>query len=171
MKQLLLLRHAKSSWAQPGLDDESRPLNKRGVAQCVALNAWCSRERVEIDLALVSTARRTRETWERIEDGLVYGQVEIDASLYNGDIDTYLSALYGQTEDRVMIVGHNPTCDELSRYLATPSDETEKLLERHFGTATLAWLVFDVAEWSQIGQASGRLQKVLRPGDLAVEAS
>ena len=69
--------------------------------------------------------------------------------------------------DTIMIIGHNPTCDELARYLTKPSSPaTDKLMAHHFGTANLAIFSLEISEWQELGQASGCLQQLLRPRDL-----
>jgi phosphohistidine phosphatase len=63
MRRLILMRHAKSSWADPGQRDLDRPLNKRGRHAAGALGAWLKRRGYAPGHALVSTARRAQETW------------------------------------------------------------------------------------------------------------
>ena len=65
MRRLLLLRHAKAERSQPGGRDEERPLTDRGRADAARLGAYLVRHRLVPDLALVSSAARTRETWHR----------------------------------------------------------------------------------------------------------
>ena len=66
MKSLHLLRHAKSSWKEPGLGDIERPLNRRGLGACTAMAAYMVRRAIVPDLVLCSPARRARETLDRL---------------------------------------------------------------------------------------------------------
>ena len=66
-RQLLLLRHAKSSWDDPSLADHDRPLSKRGRKAAASMRAAIVSRALVPDLALVSTARRTRETFAALE--------------------------------------------------------------------------------------------------------
>lgn len=167
MKRLYILRHAKSSWAQPGLGDRERPLNPRGINQMARLAVWWRAHGEALDAVLVSPSVRTRETLAGFEGALGDVEPTFDGSLYHGTMDDYLSAIWAQSGERLMVIGHNPTCDELSRWLTAPSSPAvEKLMAHHFGTATMA--IFDVAvdTWTELGQASGQLVDLLRPRDL-----
>lgn len=94
-------------------------------------------------------------------------KVHIVDELYDSSVDTYLDALATRDEDSIMIVGHNPTCDELARYLTAPSSPAaDLLLSAHFGTANLAILNFKIDVWNAISNASGQLVTMLRPRDL-----
>jgi phosphohistidine phosphatase len=66
-RRLYLLRHAKSSWKEAGLADHDRPLARRGRRAAKAIGRHLREQRVEPELVLCSTARRTRETLEGIE--------------------------------------------------------------------------------------------------------
>ena len=66
MRQLLLLRHAKSSWDDPGLSDHARPLNARGRRAAAAIAGAMRELRLSPDLVLVSSARRTLQTLEAL---------------------------------------------------------------------------------------------------------
>jgi len=167
MKTLYILRHAKSSWAQPGLGDIERPLNARGQRQSEDLCRWFSQDQQHPDLVLCSPSVRTRETWDGIKSVFPDTSMEIEAGLYHGITDAYLAAIWGQDVQCLMVIGHNPTCDELSRYLTAPgSPAVDKLMAHHFGTATLAVFECDIDSWSELGQASGNLIELIRPKQL-----
>jgi len=167
MKRLYILRHAKSSWAQPGLTDKERPLNARGEKQLVVLNRWFDHNLPKPEKVVCSPAIRTQQTLAGIESALNNPDIEIVAPLYNGMLETYLSCLWEQTSDSVLLIGHNPTCDELSRYLAKPSSPAaSKIMSQHFGTGTIACFDFDGDDWSGLGESSCSLVSFLRPKEL-----
>ncbi len=94
--------------------------------------------------------------------------MEIEPGFYHGVIDAYLASIWGQDAEKLMIIGHNPTCDELARYLTAPdSPAAEKLMAHHFGTATLAIFECEIDKWSELGQGSGNLIQLLRPKELS----
>src|SRR5260370_7271506 len=66
MLRLMLLRHAKSSWSSPGMQDAARPLNGRGEAAARLMGGYMARHSLVSDRVLCSPARRTRETWAAI---------------------------------------------------------------------------------------------------------
>ena len=68
-KRLFILRHAKSSWDDPGLDDHDRPLAPRGRRAVEALASYLSAREIRPDLVLCSSSRRTRETLDGIAVG------------------------------------------------------------------------------------------------------
>src|SRR5687768_4960118 len=77
MKHLYLLRHAKSSWKQRGLPDHDRPLAGRGRHAATAIADHMRDQGIEPELVLCSTARRARETLERIEPVLTGAAVQV----------------------------------------------------------------------------------------------
>ncbi|MDA8869839.1 histidine phosphatase family protein, partial [Rhizobiaceae bacterium] len=156
MFRLSILRHAKSSWATPGMADIDRPLNERGRQQADALRDWLKTSAFECDAVLCSQATRTRETLTRIEASLPDAERSFPPRLYAGHGQDYLDALAGLSYRNVLIVGHNPTCDELVRALSSNGGpHAQRLSQRHYGTANFATVAFEVAEWTDIREASG----------------
>ena len=167
MKRLYLLRHAKSSWAQPGLGDIDRPLNERGHYQLGLLSQWMVANNVKIDKALCSVAQRTRETIAGVQQALGNTEVEYIASLYDSTIIDYLNAIWSQEAESLILIGHNPMCDELARYLTAPSSPAaENLMAYHFASATMAVYEFDGKSWADLGEANGRLLELVRTKEL-----
>lgn len=173
MKRLYILRHAKSSWAEPGLGDFDRALNKRGDRQLIALSRWFSDRDDKPRYVLCSSAVRTRKTFEGIATALDHPTIETMDELYNGTMDSYLDAIWTcEHEGPLMLIGHNPTCDELVRLLTRPSSPAAtKLMSHHFGTATLAVFDVDLDGWSDLGEASCSLIALIRPKELEATAT
>ena len=169
MKRIYILRHAKSAWASPGSGDIDRPLNARGEHQANLLQNWFSSCEQRPNAIVCSPSRRTLETYEGIKSALTDSSFSIDDKLFHGALEDYLQAIWSLDDSHgaAMIIGHNPTCDELTRYLAIPSSSAyERLMANHFGTANLAVLDADLASWSEIGSASCSVEAVIRPKDL-----
>ena len=170
MKQLLLLRHAKSSREDPELDDFDRPLAPRGlnaaprIGREIATRGWLPQS------VLSSPAKRTRETWS-----LVAAELPDPATV------TFPKALYMATPERLLtqvrkipesvtallVIGHNPGLEQFARRLAASDSEPEALarLAEKFPTAALVRLVYDGA-WAGLDFASARLTHFLRPKDI-----
>jgi phosphohistidine phosphatase SixA len=129
VRYLIVVRHAKSSPAAPGGSDFDRVLSGRGRKQCKQLRVWADDDeslgRYGPVTALVSSAARTRETFERAFEGTaMIAQQVLDKSIYNGtrevsgedllhaliDIDPLTTSL--------MVVAHNPSVHELAIVLA-----------------------------------------------------
>jgi len=121
VKRLFLIRHAKSSWAAPGLDDFARPLNKRGKKDAPEMAARLVRTGVVPDLVVASPAKRARKTAIHMAEATGYEKADIryDDDLYLGILSYHLQLitelLHGV--DTLFLVGHNNTVTELAEYL------------------------------------------------------
>lgn len=170
MKRLAILRHAKSSWAVAGHSDKERPLNAKGHRQLARLSGWMDETSFRVDRVLVSDAQRTLETLDDLTAALGDTPVEQAPGLYSGHLETYLDAIWGADEaiDSLLIIGHNPNCDELAHHLAKPNaGEADRLAVSHFQTATLAVMSCDCDAWSGVQKASCTLDTFLTPKDLS----
>lgn len=179
MRQLLLLRHAKSSWDDPSLPDHARPLNPRGRRAAHAMAEAIAELGLAPDVVLVSSARRTLQTLEALR-GLVLESgtlVEPLDSLYLAPWRALLDLVQRvpETARSVMIVGHNPGLHDLALALAGPAGlaaggpEAARLAE---GYPTGALAEFAVASpWRQLEPGGGRLLRFLAPRDLPAGAA
>lgn len=172
MHQLLLLRHAKSSWNDATLPDRERPLSKRGRRATAAMRQAMQQLGLTPDLVLVSPARRTQETLAGIEPWDDTPLVETVDMLYLATAQQLLSVLRGLNETirSVLLIGHNPGMHELAVLLhGTPRDagpdDAAKRLAAEFPTAALA--EFSIAgSWQRLGSGAGHLVRFLVPRDL-----
>lgn len=151
---LILVRHAKAK--QFGPSDHERALSERGWADAAVAGTLLAEQGMCPDLALVSTALRTQQTWEQVARAAGWGlEPCLDNSLYAADADTVLDLLRAVPDDTatVVVVGHNPTMASLAQLLDDGS--AEEMVE-DFATSALA--VFDhEGSWQQIGQGRCRL--------------
>jgi phosphohistidine phosphatase len=169
MKQLLLLRHAKSSWDDPYLDDFDRPLAGRGLKAAQLMGCELVARDWLPELALVSSALRTRDTWRLVAAELpVHPRVAFVKALYDASAANILSQLHkaDPSGGSLLVVGHNPGLEDLAKQLAGPGSEAKarKRLEEKFPTAALARFVLE-DDWSSL--SSARLTHCLRPKDLS----
>jgi phosphohistidine phosphatase len=165
-KQLYVLRHAKSSWEDPGLDDHERPLAPRGRSALKVLTAYIDEASVRPDLVLCSSSRRTRETLEGVAPT---GEHVIEPELYAAGPGALLDRLQLVPEEAraVMLIGHNPGVHVLVLRLA--ADEADGQLaevRRKFPTGALATLSFE-GSWSELAPGSARLTAFVRPKQLS----
>ena len=112
MKTLHLLRHAKSSWKEPGLDDHERPLSKRGRAAASAIAKHMKRTAIAPDIVICSTAVRTKETLEPIAKKLKPAKVIFEVGIYEvaeSELWKHVGALPEQA-DTVLMIGHIRVC-------------------------------------------------------------
>jgi phosphohistidine phosphatase len=169
-KRLLILRHAKSSWDDPGLDDHERPLAPRGRRAVEAIAAHLSAAEIRPDLVLCSTARRTRETLAGIAVG---GEHLIEPGLYSASCEEVLARLRQLPESVscAMLVGHNPTVHMLVLRLTNHDgdgiqDPRREAVKRKFPTGALATLAFD-SSWSELAAGGARLEEFTTPKEFS----
>lgn len=163
MKTLLLLRHAKSSWATPGQDDHDRPLNPRGRAAATAMGDWIRAQGLAPDAALVSDAARTVETWQRLE---MHGvQAQILPALYHAMPDTLLNALRQASAARVLMLGHNPGIGAFAAQLLSRAPDHARFAD--YPTAALLVARFDIDTWQDLHWGSGQAMAFVTPKDIA----
>src|SRR2546423_8442596 len=167
MKRLYVLRHAKSAWDDPALADHDRPLAPRGRRAAKAIGRHLRAEGVEPELVLCSSARRARETLERIEPALGRRRVRVERELYGAGADALLERLHAVPDAvaSVMLIGHNPGLEDLVLSLARPADKRDEI-EAKFPTAALATLAFDGEHWADLCPDAADLVAYVRPRDL-----
>lgn len=115
MKNILIMRHAKSDWST-GAEDFDRPLNKRGKKAAPLMGIELIKRDIVPDIIISSPAKRARQTTKRLIKKCEYkNEVHFDKEFYFGsvsDVFTALKALENQY-NRAMVVGHNPIWESL----------------------------------------------------------
>jgi phosphohistidine phosphatase len=167
MKRLYLLRHAKSSWKDTSLPDHDRPLAGRGRRATKAIARHLGAQSIEPDLVLCSTARRARETLDRIEKALGTPTVRVEDDLYAASAPALLERLRSvpDTVESVMLIGHNPGLQELALELVRPSPKASDLATK-YPTAALATLELSASTWHELDRDTAELVDLVRPRDL-----
>ncbi|RAU21042.1 histidine phosphatase family protein [Paramagnetospirillum kuznetsovii] len=170
MRKLFLLRHAKSSWDDPGLDDIDRPLSERGRAAAHAMADFMVRQKIRPALVLVSTSKRTRATWDCIEPRMEGVSASIEDCIYEASRGDLLHRLR-KVDDHmasVLLVGHNPGIGRLAETLVGHSGEPEALerMAAKFSTGALAEIELDIGHWGEMEAGSGSLVRFVRPKDI-----
>ncbi|MGW7367811.1 SixA phosphatase family protein [Streptomyces sp. NPDC054841] len=166
-RRIVLLRHAKADW--PQVPDHDRPLADRGRTDATVAGRKLADTGIPFDLALCSTAVRTRETWKLAVHELphrprtVYEERLYDASL--GD----LIALLNETSDEVdelLLVGHNPGMHALADALAgkVEGDALARMSRGGFPTAAFAVIGFS-GSWKSVEHGVGTLLDYWAPHD------
>ena len=165
MKTILIMRHAKSSWDDPNLNDHDRPLNKRGKRDATRMGSLLRAESLIPDLVLCSTALRALRTAELVLQSSGYdGEIRLRRDLYEAEAETCLSVVKQLSDDfgRVLLIGHNPCLEHLLGLLC---DVWERM-----PTAGLAVVTLPVENWKELkAEPQGALLRLWRPKDVRDE--
>jgi phosphohistidine phosphatase len=167
MRRLMLLRHAKSELAVAGQRDQERQLAARGREAAPLVGAYMAHHGLVPDKALVSTARRTRETWDLIASAFAKKPaVAFEERIYEASPKAILNALQetNAAVHSLLVVGHNPGLQELSKLLIASGDiDARQRLFEKFPTAALAVIDFPIDTWSDLHAHGGRLDRFVTP--------
>ncbi len=156
LKTLLILRHAKAK--RNGWDDYERPLSQRGKRDAPRIGQLVEQMGLIPDLVVSSGAKRAVQTARRVAKAAGYaGEVMLTEALYFSGVDTHLDVLRRLPDNAevVMLVGHNPTFEELVKAL-TGQDVS-------LPTATLAQVELEIESWTEIDEMTGVLKDVHCP--------
>ena len=164
-KTLILTRHAKSSWDNPGMDDHDRPLNKRGRRSAEVIGDWLRARGLVPDEVLCSSARRTRETYERMRFDT---PAEVTDTLYLVTANQILRELSGATGDTVLLLGHSPGIGQFAAEILGDDPPAHPRFHDYPTGATLV-VRFDVDSWDKLAWRSGDLVDFTVPRDLMAD--
>jgi len=162
MKELILVRHAKSSWKSAGVSDFDRPLNKRGSHDAPIMGRRLADLDIVPDIIVSSPAKRAIDTAE-----ILAAEMGLSGNLLLPDIQIYAASASGlirvvrQLDDgwnRVMMVGHNPGMRDVGVLLAGD-------MIGAFPTCAMLSMELNVDHWSMISPACGRVIFSNTPGD------
>jgi phosphohistidine phosphatase len=162
-KRLVLLRHAKSSWADLDVADHERPLTSRGRSAAASIGRHLHHRGVRPDLVLCSSAIRARQTLELV--GLFpHAEIRFEDRVYAagaGDLFALLREV-AATVDCVLLIGHNPGIEELATLLVKNAQAwTEK-----FPTAAMADIRLPIRNWEALAKGVGDVQEFVVPRQL-----
>ncbi|SIO35740.1 histidine phosphatase family protein [Salinivibrio sp. ES.052] len=152
MKTVFLMRHAKSSWDDPSLDDHERPLNPRGFRQAPQmaerLNAWLCQPQAIVS----STAQRAKDTAVLVAQTLAdKPPIVLDRKLYSEQRAMIAHAIQAldADHDTVMIIGHNPALNDYLHDLGMTKD--------NLPTSGVAVIHYPVKHWIETSECDAQL--------------
>ena len=154
-RRLCLLRHAKAGDGSP---DITRRLTERGRRDAAALGRWLAGQGLVPDQAIVSPAARAQETWEAVRSELPASapKGKRDDRIYANSVADLLEVIHGcaDTVGTLVLVGHNPSMEELALELADDAhDAAAAALREKFPTCALA--VFSLTgEWAGVSPST-----------------
>jgi len=152
MKRLYLIRHAKSSWKNPGLPDIDRPLNKRGERDAPFMGKRLKKYNVKPGIIISSPAKRALKTARIIAKMIDYpgDSIVIKDSLYAASVPTILNIIHNLDDSiqEAMLFGHNPEFTSMANYLANHDID-------NISTCGIFCVDFDVESWKDIAEGTG----------------
>jgi len=163
----MIFRHAKAEKGAPGTRDRDRPLAARGLKDAPRMGAYMAHHDLVPRHALVSPARRTRETWDGLAGALPSGiPVFYEDRLYDAGPEAILAVLKETSRAirALIVVGHNPGLHETARLLIASGDvEARERLNEGLPTSALAVIDFAGNDWDKLHPRSGRLERFVTP--------
>lgn len=148
MKELTLVRHAKSSWKDPKLDDHERPLNKRGKRDAPMMGSLLAKRNYSPDLVMSSPAVRALETATIFAKELGYRRkkIVVEGCVYDASVTDLFDVIWSLDDavTRVMLFGHNPGLTEFATRLGPRSID-------NIPTCGVVQLEFDTDNWARVG--------------------
>jgi phosphohistidine phosphatase len=172
MLRLMLLRHAKSSWDEPGIADRDRQLSPRGRRAAALMGAEFATRGLQPDKILCSPARRTRETLAALLPHLTgEGRIAITAELYEPASKTYEAAIGRRAVDarRLLVIGHNPAIQETALALVSEDDPARSDIAEKLPAGSLVVIDLPAENWAGLERGSGRVALYLKPRDLEAD--
>ncbi|MFB7984049.1 SixA phosphatase family protein [Streptomyces vinaceus] len=166
-RRIVLLRHAKADW--PQVADHDRPLAERGRKEAPAAGLKLAETGIDFDLALCSTAARTRETWKLAVHEMPHRpRTSYEERLYDASLGE-LIALLNETSDEVanlLVIGHNPGMHALADALSgrAEGDTLARMGRTGFPTAAFAVVSF-TGSWKTVEHGVGTLTDFWTPED------
>ncbi|RXK03538.1 SixA phosphatase family protein [Halarcobacter bivalviorum] len=152
MKKLYIIRHAKSDWSNPNLDDFDRPLNKRGKKNAPFMADILRQKNANPDLIIASPAYRTKKTAEIIKKHIAYkSPILYDEHLYEASLKTILEVInfIDDDYDTVFLVGHNPGLNMLGFYLVD--------FNENIPTCGILEIELDCDSWREVNKKRAKL--------------
>jgi len=160
MKNLILIRHAKSSWNDAALSDRARPLNKRGKRDAPQMGRLLKDKGLPPDAILSSPAKRALKTAKLIAAEIGYPKQRIDVreEIYEQSPAALVELVAGLEAgwNRVFLVGHNPELTDLANRLTGSNIE-------NVPTGGIVSVEFSASSWRECAQEGGRLALFERP--------
>jgi phosphohistidine phosphatase len=163
MKNLIIMRHAKSDWENSSVSDFDRPLNERGLKAATFMGSVVQEKNKIPDLILSSPANRAKTTAKLFAKTCKYpGEIQYNDELYFGSLDEIIKIVKecDNKHQSIMIVGHNPTWESLVYRLLKSTANVQ------MPTAAIASLIFKIANWHELRPKTGELEFLLIPKEL-----
>jgi phosphohistidine phosphatase len=160
MRELLVMRHAKSDWESGASTDFERPLNKRGLKAAAFMGSVLKERQLIPDLIIHSPAKRAKKTFQLLSKEMDYtGDVlEVKGFYFGGVSEVYEQVrAIGDDYKRVLIIGHNPTWEQLVEELTAGRNHVT------MPTAAIARVLLSLESWADVMKSGHQLDWLITP--------
>lgn len=169
LRTLVLVRHAKAAWPDDDTSDHDRPLTGRGRRNAGQIGRWLHDNSIVPDYAVVSSASRTRETYDVLVDELAKEpELHVTDDAYAagaGDLLDLVRAVPAGTQT-ALLVAHNPGIGMLASLLDDESTNVPERQQMRISYRTSACALFEVdLPWAQLDPGTARLIAYTVPRD------
>jgi len=165
-RRLFLLRHAEAGRPAATRDHE-RPLSEGGRDDAIQMGVHMAQAGLLPQMALVSTATRTRSTWELVQKALPQLVPALfESRIYESSSQDILSAIRATAAEHesLIVVGHNPGLHRLALHLIGRADRNAfARLHSDFPPGSLAVIDFEADSWANIAEHGGALERFATP--------
>lgn len=155
MKELVLIRHAKSDWGNEYLKDIDRHLNERGYSDAYLLSKWFAKNQAAPNLILASTATRALNTALIFARAMEFNMTDfkLEKDIYESTVPTLLSIIKKQndTKNKIMLFGHNPGITNLC------NDLCKDVFFENVPTCGIVSISFKSESWKNISKENSKL--------------
>lgn len=161
MKTLILMRHAKSSWADTDLADFDRPLNQRGLAAAPFMGKIIRHRGINPEAIISSPAKRAKDTATLVKEAAEFeAELKFEEKIYEASplALMYVTAGIDESVETAMLVGHNPGMEGFVKAL------TQRV--ESMPTAAVAKITLNIENWYDVSANCGDLEEILRPKEL-----
>ena len=165
-RRLYLLRHAEAS-RPPAVPDHERPLSPLGCDDAAEIGSYMAGASMQPQMALVSTAARTRSTWAVVQKALpLLVPAIFEKRIYEAAVEDILAAIRATSaqHESLIVVGHNPGMQNLALYLIGQAERTAYArLHTDYPPGSLTVIDFEAASWADVAEYGGTLRRFVTP--------
>ena len=166
MLNLYVMRHSKSSWNEPNIDDFQRPLSSKGRKDIKFIIKFLKKKKIKFDLAYISSSKRTKQTFKLLKKKIKIRKELFSKKLYLSDENKIFNTIKKTKKNYkdILLVNHEPACKNLVSKLIKKNYFLFK--EKKFSTSGIAKITFLIKKWKELKEYSGKLVFFKRPIDL-----
>ncbi|MCH2096065.1 MAG: histidine phosphatase family protein [Rhodobacteraceae bacterium] len=160
--RLIVMRHAKSDWSSAAETDHARPLNERGQRSARALGKWLRSRDFLPDMALISTAVRTRQTFDLLA---LRAAGQYSSQMYLAQPQVLFDMVSNAQGQVVLILGHNPGIAEFAAQILKAPPHHPRFQDFPTGATLVADILCDT--WDAVAPGCARASAFVTPRDLS----